>query len=686
MVFDLGVKDHLNPIIRFFQVAHIYTKTELCENVGRGYTGSTPIFSIYEAKEEAEYEPRIIIDNKNMINPREEQFSLIFADSEKKISDFLVGVPPSVKAQLEEILSKNGYYIPPPKEREGWNLSDALFKSKLCLFPTHKLRDVEYALTVDWPFFVELLLRWESEEKDKRLNIVHKCQLLKGIEPRANTHSIICTNGGTGKSIHFKTHGINIDKATKNTFLGFAKSPKEIFKGTIDGSELPIGIDQLEVGNWGVMDFMFNVMESGEGRVQSGAVDFTIRSKSPIALIANPLGEGIDPETNFSNLLSHITNNPAIGRRIGIFVYGQYDVIKTNSTTESLNAWKDCSTFFRAVEEYVKPELEKLYANPKLWDWLNIPIDGYYNQIYEIVGDQQDRVIKTLFLTHAESGQRRVKASAFNGSVVDHLQEILKGDYTIESIIQHAEETILPELITINLESMNNIVRSIVDENKLLLDAYINTQPDYMKEIIYAVEYARRSQIIEKVFMLSSIDYKPRISSNDYLSQCIEKLLRRKKGISEFNSNTTRFFGFSFEPFGTGDLKITLIKKEPFTDIHLPDLPDLPESEISKNQNTFSHNQVERVKREKIILKPDSDQPDKDFVKFKDFKDMTTQEKMNTILKFMSPRIGYDSRSLSEYFDMTLSECDSYLRSLENTGELYNKFGKWYLVTKEVQK
>jgi len=664
---DLGLKEHLNYIQRFFQIRHVYTKTEFCTNEGKGFTGLDPLYTIYEAKQENEFPGIIVIDSKNLITPREDQISIDFFQSSNELGQYVNFISPAAKTQLEQIMKDNGFSVPSPKEREGWNLADELFKNRLCFKPVKKLRNPDVVFTMDWAFFVERLIRWDSEEKDPRLNLIHKTQLLKGIEPRANAHSLICLNAGTGKSIHFKIHGINYDKVTKNAFLGFAKSPKEVFKGTVDGTDLPIGIDQIEVGNWGIMDFMFNIMEYGESRVSSGGVDFPIKSKSPISLIANPLGNSLDAERGFSTILGHLTNNPAIGRRFSIIAYSQeYAIITTKSTQQSLDAWQECSIFFRAVEEYVKEELKKIYREAKLWDWLNKEIPKYQENMFEIVGGTYDETIKTFLLEHAGAGQSRVRAAAFSASLVDHLQDIIKNEYSLDEIIQHAEESILPDIIRINLESANNIVQTIHDEKKLLVNAYLNSLPSYLKEIIYAVETTKQDILHDQVFMLSTVDYHPEDSTYDSIRQCMRKLLQRKKGISEFNANTLKYFGFVFEPFDdTNDVKITVTDKTNSPYLTMPIMPKMP---IVPRE--YNPENLEPVLSKQALWALSS--PPK-----------SSKQKMDAIYDFMGPKIGYNVNSLREYFDWSLKEIVGYLEAMERAGQVFLQGFKWYKVEKD---
>jgi len=163
--------------------------------------------------------------------------------------------------------------------------------------------------------------------------LAQKAHLLRGVEPRANPHMMMITNGGTGKSSFYKTTtGKVFDKVTRNSLLGYARGPDEIHKGTLDGRQLPVGIDQIESGEWGILDTVFNLMEYGEALISSGSVEIGIHCTAPIGLLGNVTNHS-NPEKGMESILNHLTANPTIGRRMGILVYGdEYKAIKQRST------------------------------------------------------------------------------------------------------------------------------------------------------------------------------------------------------------------------------------------------------------------------------------------------------------------------------------------------------------------
>lgn len=647
---DSPLKDQLNPIYEFFQIANIYTKTQILKN-SSSFKGSDPLWRIYQAKEEEDYPSIVIIDENDMIRPNDNKVSLTCIEKGDGLRRYLTTASPKTLGIIENIMKENGIYVPEKKLQKDldWDLIKELEGTNLMWRPVPKLKNPDYVKDMDWDFFIDKIIKWDSEEKDPRLNLIHKSQLLKGYEPRANTHSLIVLNAGVGKSIHFQIHGINYDKVTRNAFLGFAKSKTEINKGTLDGTELPIGIDQIEVGNWGIMDFMFNIMESGEGRVSSGAVDFKVKSKSPISLIANPIGDDYDPEKSFGAILSHLTANPAVGRRFGIIAYGtDYNIIETKSTSQSMDWWRESATFFRAVEEYVKDKIQNVYHDEKMWVFLNKPIPGYKERITSIANNSSDSTIKRFLIEHCSAGQSRVRSAAFNASLVDHLKDLVTDTFDIDEVIQHAEENLLPQIISINTESANNIVQTIGAEANMLREVYLDAAPDYMKEIISSVEHMRRNEIVSSVFMLSTTDYKPIESKYQNIGQCIRKLIKRKRGISQFNAMCVKWFNFNFEPIDN-DLKITLFDMTPIPII--PIIPKIPKGEDVEILNPSASKRVQRVYR--------------------------VSEMTKDVLEYMITGVKYRKEELAAYFNWSNDETDKVLNLLARDGAIWNNGGGW---------
>lgn len=664
---EVRFKDQLHPIIDHFLISHIYTKTKIGTNSAT-FDGHTPLWSFYSAKQEEQYPPVILVDENGMITPNDTQISMELLDNIGAIRRLVSRISPKARMKIEDVMKDNGVHVPLPRQREelNWDFPTELANNKLVWVPIIKLKDPDYIDSMDWEYFVNLLVQWESEDKDPRLNLIHKAQILKGVDTRVNTNSLVVLNAGVGKSMHFQIHGINYDRVTKNSFLGFAKSKDEVYKGTLDGTDLPIAIDQIEVGSWGIMDFLFNIMESGEAMVSSGAMSFKVKSKSPISLLANPLGDNFNPEKGFSVILSHLSDNPAVGRRFGIIAYDtKYSIIKTKLTSQSLMWWKDTSTFFRAIEQYLRKHIAAVYRDPKLWDYLNKDIPGYATQIKILADACTDSTIKTFLMAHGEAGQTRVRAAAFNASLVDHLPELKQDTFRIEDVIEHAEEDLLPQIISINMESANNIVNTIIEEKELLRNVYLRSTPDYMREIVYAVEYMKHQGAISDVFMLSTTDYKPSASTYANIGQCMRKLIKRKKGITTFNKMVSRLFNFTFEPLET-DLKITITNMKPVIQMpKMPKMPKMPNGEETENNEVSPKLGI--LGKTGINLDP----------------------RIDEMMSYISPKIGYELQQISGYFKWDQVETYDLLEIMEKEGLVEREYAErgelWWVSDTVVQ-
>ena len=555
---------YMNPVIRFFNLEHLYTRVQATH--GSRLEKIEPLWSIYAAKAENEYPPILVFDKDRRIRLQNRELCLAPIEEPSDLLEYVSGLSPAAYKQLILAIKENGVYVEEDEE-DAPTFDKLLARSGICYRPVSRIRDIYAIEGLEWEPFVERLIRWDAPEKDPRLNLVHKAQLLRGIEPRLNAHALVVTNAGTGKSIHYSVNGVPIDKATRNAFLGFAKSPKEVYKGTVDGEELPIGVDQIEIGAWGIMDYMFNIMEYGEATISSGAIKFMVRSWSPFAFMANPITDKTSVEKSFGILLDHLTQNPAIGRRFGILVYGtNYKIITSRSTPESLDRWRRQSAFFRAIEEAARPELQKIMRTQEVWDWINLEIPGYAERMDRIAKGCNDDTIRVFFTEHGRAGQSRVRAAALQVSLVDYLKDVALGQYSLQAIIEHAEEE-LYGFTKLNLESALNIVRNIKDEKRFMAEHWLEMCPEYLKEIVYAVEYARRSQVLGNLFNLGDIDYKP--VEYSHISKCIYKLLNRKRGIVEFNQRCREYFGFSFQPKGS-QLQIILESRTPIEWMTVP--------------------------------------------------------------------------------------------------------------------
>lgn len=492
----------------------------------------------------------------------------------EKIAKKLNLDPDEIEKTLTEI--QLGQHEEFDKSEDGSKLEDILIGNNLIYKPCKLLRKPDILLEIDnWNEIVNQVVNYGNTEKDPRLCIIHKATLPKGIDQRANPHSIQALNGASGKTTFYDINGQVFTKVTKNSLIGFAKSPEEVYPGMLNGQTDSIALDQVESGQWSILDYLFNLMESGNAKVSSGSATFTVNTLSNINILANPAVTNGDRESDFGSILIHLTSNPVIGRRFGIFAYGtDYKRINKRDDPLTIQSWKQLAQFYKAVEEYAQPQLKAIYKNPKTWNWLSKPIElkgnddkiiySYSKTIDEVLANLTDNKIYTFFKEHSKAGQVRVRAAALNIAIVDNLNKIVLESISLNELLEYAEDHI-STITTNNIESINNLVSNYKQDLEIASKYFYETSPAYVQGIINVVINAHRNKLVTgNQFSLKSVEIKPEIEEYEYVSECIDRLLKRKHGLAQLSNDLNQHFGFKYDPdYKNHDLLITYDKVVP---------------------------------------------------------------------------------------------------------------------------
>ena len=424
------------------------------------------------------------------------------------------------------------------------DLLEKLKESNIVLCPVPRLRDVSILKKVDWRRYVEGLAS-PKKGKDPTLKTAHEAKILKPISMNIAPHSIELLNSNTGKSSFYIAAGNCIDKVTTKAVLGFAKSPNEVFPGTINGTEVPTAFDQIGMqDSWGLAKYMFNILETGEAWVDAGGIRFKVQTGSCFAYLGNPQSREAKMLAGFRALLNHITINPAIGRRFGIFLYA-ID-FKTIEGTDKMSLierkdWKDKFTLFRAVEEYVTPNLKILASDPFVVNWLHTPVPGYRNTVYSTTQNLNDYNLATFFQNLAE-GEHRVRGAALHAAIAMLLDRIALGTITTEEIIAEAEEYV-NDYAQMNLQSVITLCEQWGKQRVELATSYYYNLSEYVQEIVSAILHYHKANPEEIQVPLHLIPYEPENKkAYSHFSKCVNLLKRRKRLPS--NNNLRDYFGF----------------------------------------------------------------------------------------------------------------------------------------------
>jgi len=491
--------------------------------------------------------PSIFLWDRDGYLPGKQEAALHLVEGED-LMQILQALP---RRKIEEILRVLREEWGVVADGENDNPVEVIASYPLFFQPVPKLRDPSILERMDWREYV-YRLACPKPGKDETLIKVHLAKILQPLAMQYAPHSIEVTNSGTGKTRFYDAAGVKVDKATRRAFLGFAKSPNEVFPGTVHGTTLPVGIDQVESqDSYELAKYMLDLMESGRALVDSGGVRFVVETGSSFAYLGNPISKDAKAIEGFKALLNHICANPAMGRRFGIILFST--TLKTitgqeRMTLKELEEWKRNFILFRAVEEYAQPKLKRLIRDPKVAEWLHQPIKGYREAIYSAVGELDDYNLISFFECHAEA-EHRVRGAALHAAVALLLDKIALDKITVEEILEEAED-LLSDYVNINLTSIATLCRMW---DKLRADqakVFYENLPDYMREIVSAIIHHKRHNPDAVCVQLDTIPYEPENKdSYQYFSRCINKL-KQRKNLEALNETLRNFFGFQIERNG----------------------------------------------------------------------------------------------------------------------------------------
>jgi LAGLIDADG-like domain len=386
----------------------------------------------------------------------------------------------------------------------------------------------------------------------------------------APSHKIICSQGlvthNTGKSSFYEKSGVVDEKVSPKSMIGYADAQNGPQPGSVDGVVHTYAIDQFESQEaYQIFRYLQSVMESptGTGRVNNAAQPFNIVTLATFIILANP-GYG-DSTKNFGMLIQHLVKEPSFGRRFGIILYDKEAVrLDKREGERNLTAWADLFEFFRAVEDYATPEIEKIFKNEDVWAWLNAKryewithAKGIIKTIEEMsqegkkIFEEDDFAGLAAFLTEfIDNSISHTKGGALKAAIAMNLNKIAIGEVDIPELLTQAED-ILSQLLDINEASMRRIAENFKEEKVLGIRSYFDGRPAYLKDIVLAIEKFRsdiknsemKPEERPTMILISKIDYKPKSAA--YLSDVMH--LARRGSPERNNTKLKEYFGFEIK-------------------------------------------------------------------------------------------------------------------------------------------
>jgi hypothetical protein len=581
----------LRDSVKFSFIAPLYSKPKL-QYDGEGLLrGVETEFRLYKALREIKQPPLLIYDSDGYVNLKRHEYALsrLDADTVGKIAS---AAPEKLFRKLLDQHNING-------EDDQTHPAVKLWQAGVLVTPVPQLRNVDFLNSMDWRGFVEDIVHFKNVEMDPRLKLVRLTHLMRGLRQAVNPHALVVLPGQTGKSEWYKHVGVCEDKVSSNSLIGYAdaEGPRP---GSIDGSELPFALDQIESsGMYTIFRYMLGLMEFGEARVDMAAYPFDIHSLSVFAILSNPVGE---VKSNFGVLLEKLSKNPALGRRFGIILYDK-DAVRIKRREKDMDVLREKVALFRAVEEYCLPELRRILNDEKVWSWLNTRNEEFIRQALQLIEpiEADDENLYLFLKEFIENGGSHTRGGALRAALTFNLDRIALGQYEISEVLQEAEE-FLTDLLEINFKSLQLIAstfQEVKDQGDLRA---FDMLPTYMKEIVSAVEYWRRSLTDEErktlsvpfSFYLNTLEYTPETA--DYFSQV---LLNARKGNPERYNEVLKEH-FSFEVKKDKDLMVWVFDLTPMLHVKvLGNLGNLGNLEDFEGGNFFKDEEQGNAASEK---------------------------------------------------------------------------------------
>ena len=588
----LPVKDGpLRDAVKFSFIAPLYSKPKLQFDSEGLLRGVETEFRLYKALREIKQPPLLIYDADGYVNVKRHEYALsrLDADTVEKIAS---AAPEKLWSKLLDQHNING-------GDDQTHPAVKLWQAGVLVTPVPRLRNVDFLKSMDWRGFVSDIVNFKNVEMDPRLKLVRLTHLMRGLRQAVNPHALVVLPGQTGKSEWYKHVGVCEDKVSANSLIGYAdaEGPRP---GSIDGSELPFALDQIESsGMYTIFRYMLGLMEFGEARVDMAAYPFDIHSLSTFAILSNPVGE---VKSNFGVLLEKLSKNPALGRRFGVLLYDK-EAVRIKRREKDMDVLREKVGLFRAVEEYCLPELRRILNDEKVWMWLNTRNEEFVKQSLELIepveGESENLY---LFLKEfVENGGCHTRGGALRAALTLNLDKIALKEYDVAVLLQEAEEH-LSDLLKINFESLRLIAVTYQETREQGDLRAFDMLPTYMKEIASAVELWRRSltdadrQTLHAPlsFYLNTLDYTPETA--DYFSQV---LLNARKGNPErYNEILKEHFGFEVKK--DKDLMVWVFDLTPMLHVKvLGNLGKLGNLEDFKEGNFFKDEEQGDVASEK---------------------------------------------------------------------------------------
>jgi hypothetical protein len=544
---------YLKPSTSFDLIEPIYdhvvytARNEMLSGIEKKY-------SIYEASATLNSSKILILDENDIVVSGIRKYSLKYKDPR-----FINKLPDDQKAVYEKVAKRWGIM----KTRLASGFDNKIYG------PVYRL-DPHFELPkgIDWKEFINQLINYKSA-KDPRLVLFFKALLLRGFVMKYSPHTIMATNVGTGKSAFLGNVGSRYEKISANSLVGFSKGREEVHQGAINNQKFTITIEEVEAQMFGnFFSFLLTFLEEGRARVSTGGVEFEESGTCPFAITANPNALELNREDSAKLLLIKLsTNHLALGRRIGLLIFGNdYKSVVSKGGFDEVE-WKMFFEFYRAIEEFCAPTIAKyIYGAKDVEQWLETPIEGYNKKLLEAY-KVQDPDVADFLTAHLDQAFRHIRGGALAIAIVDNMDKLielaeLRTDVPprlLRRILGDAEEA-LREIVMINLNSIRNMVSTIQRTPEMDKVIFMHL-PKHIQETVLLVKNIKASSPSKGVFKVK--DTKEYLPHDKYTN--VDDLSRDLLfGYEQFRDILRSSFGFDIQVL-EGDISVILTDKTEIT-------------------------------------------------------------------------------------------------------------------------
>ena len=147
-----------------------------------------------------------------------------------------------------------------------------------------------------------------------------------------------------------------------------------------------------------------------------------------------------------------------MGRRFGIFAYGDYAPVKDAAGTEGLDdvERKNLMDTYRAMEERTTLTLQKFWNQPVIKDFCRQPV--YERSLYDEIEPCETIEVRSFLLAHYAHSFHHLRGGAINMALVDNLPRLTGIEVTngMDDMLSVVTESIL-EQAKPYVETLKNI-------------------------------------------------------------------------------------------------------------------------------------------------------------------------------------------------------------------------------------